>query len=83
MKVDTVPITAAGVQIDRKYTPNTEDATWDAVWKSAVKINDDGWVAEFAIPFSALRFSNNGKPWSINMGRTIRRYRSRYCRLST
>ena len=71
-------VTAAGVQKDAKFFPEWSDDTWDAVWKSAVKINDDGWVAEFAIPFSSLRFSNDGKPWAINMGRSIRRYRSVY-----
>lgn len=71
-------VTAAGVQKDAKFFPEWSDDTWDAVWKSAVKINDDGWVTEFAIPFSSLRFSNDGKPWAINMGRSIRRYRSVY-----
>tara|TARA_Y100000385_G_scaffold238906_1_gene254059 strand:- start:1065 stop:3386 length:2322 start_codon:yes stop_codon:yes gene_type:complete len=71
-------VTAAGVQKDAKFFPSGSDNTWDAVWKSAVKINNNGWVAEFAIPFSSLRFSNDGKPWAINMGRTIRRYRSVY-----
>ena len=35
-------------------------------------------MVEFAIPFSSLRFSNDGKPWAINMGRNIRRYRELY-----
>ena len=71
-------ITAAGVQIDRKFSDRSPDATWDAVWKSAVKIDDNGWMAELSIPFSALRFSNDGKPWAINMARSIRRYREVY-----
>ena len=71
-------VTAAGVQKDAKFFASGSDETWDAVWKSAVKINNNGWVAEFAIPFSSLRFSNDGKPWAINMSRTIRRYRSVY-----
>ena len=71
-------VTAAGVQKDAKFFPGWSDDTWDAVWKSAVKINDEGWVTEFAIPFSSLRFSNDGKAWAINMGRSIRRYRSVY-----
>ena len=35
-------VTAAGVQKDAKFFPEWSDDTWDAVWKSAVKINDDG-----------------------------------------
>ena len=71
-------ITAAGVQIDRKFSSTGTDPRWDAVWKSAVKINKDGWSAEFSIPFSSLRFSNDGNPWAINMARSLRRYREVY-----
>ena len=71
-------LTAAGVQLDRKFSPIGIDRSWDAVWKSAVKINTKGWVAEFSIPFSQLRFSDNSKPWAINMAREIRRYREDY-----
>ena len=48
-------VTAGGVQIDRKFTKTGIDATWNAVWKSAVDINNEGWVAEIAIPFSQIR----------------------------
>ena len=33
-------------------------ATWDAVWDVATKVDSVGWVAEFRIPFSQLRFPN-------------------------
>jgi hypothetical protein len=71
-------ITAAGVQIDRKFSKTGIDKTWDAVWKSAIKINNEGWIAELAIPFSQIRFPNNTLPWALNMARTIRRYREDY-----
>ena len=71
-------ISAAGVQSDAKTSPTYYDSAWDAVWKSSVRINDKGWVAELAIPFSQLRFPDNNKPWSINMARSIRRYREDY-----
>ena len=71
-------VTAAGVQIDRKFSKTGIDETWDAVWNSAVNINKEGWVAEFSIPFSQLRFPQNNKPWAINMAREIRRYRETY-----
>ncbi|WP_295650082.1 carbohydrate binding family 9 domain-containing protein [uncultured Mucilaginibacter sp.] len=39
-------VTAAGVQFDAKYAPNpngnNEDPSWNAVWESAVKIDDQG-----------------------------------------
>ena len=71
-------VSAAGVQTDAKYTNTSIDSDWDAVWKSAVKITDKGWVAEFAIPFSALRFPPDNNNWSLNMARGIRRYREHY-----
>ena len=33
-----------------------EDPSWDAIWESAGKITDFGYVVEISIPFSALRF---------------------------
>ncbi len=71
-------VSAAGVQSDAKYTTTSIDQKWDAVWKSAVKITNNGWIAEFAIPFSALRFPTDNKDWSLNMARGIRRYREDY-----
>ena len=71
-------VTAAGVQIDRKFSKTGVDKTWNAVWKSAVKLNNEGWIAEFAIPFSQLRFPEDNKSWAINMAREIRRYREDY-----
>ncbi len=71
-------VTAAGVQIDRKFSKTGIDKNWNAVWKSAVNINKEGWSAELAIPFSQLRFPNDNKVWALNMARTIRRYREDY-----
>jgi hypothetical protein len=71
-------ISAAGVQSDAKISTSSYDNSWDAVWKSSVKINDKGWVAELAIPLSQLRFPDTNKAWSINMARGIRRYREDY-----
>ena len=71
-------ITAAGIQADAKITMNNYDNSWNAVWKSAVDINNKGWSAEIAIPFSQLRFPNDNKDWSLNISRSIRRYREDY-----
>lgn len=68
-------VTASGVQVDMKST-TYEDNSWDAVWESAVTINDEGWVAEFAIPYSALRFPKQEmQKWGVNMFRNIQRRR--------
>ena len=71
-------ITAAGVQVDRKFSESGIDKTWDAVWQSSININNEGWIAEIAIPFSQIRFPDNNSSWAINMARQIRRYREDY-----
>jgi hypothetical protein len=72
-------LTAAGVQLDSRSSLGEPDMTWDAVWKSAIKINSLGWTAEIEIPYSALRIPNtNIQEWGINIGREIRRTRESY-----
>lgn len=47
---------------------------WDTTWEVEAQINDQGWSAEFAIPFVALRYgSENVQTWGINFQRNIRR----------
>jgi hypothetical protein len=68
-------VTPANVQGDTLlYNDIVEDATWDGVWDSAVKIVPDGWVAEVRIPFSQLRFPDKeAHVWGINITRrTVR-----------
>ncbi len=51
-----------------------EDTNWDAVWFSAVTLNNNEWIAEIEIPYSALRFANEDvQSWKINFMRSIRR----------
>jgi len=50
-------ISAAGVQSDAKVSTSSYDNSWDAVWKSSVKINNKGWVVEFAIPLFSIKIS--------------------------
>lgn len=69
-------VSAAGVQTDTRISSLGEDIVWDAVWRSAVKINDQGWVAELEIPYSALRFSGKDvQDWGFQIRRVIRRTR--------
>ena len=49
----------AGVKRDfYVYNDAIEDVSWDAVWDVATSIDSLGWVAEFRIPFSQMRFAN-------------------------
>ena len=62
-------VTAAGSQFDAKYSASgNEDESWNAVWESSVKIDEQGWAVEMKIPYSALRFSSNDiQKWGLNM----------------
>ncbi len=71
---------SSGVQADAIASPSIgEDYSWNAVWDSAVQINDDGWSLEMKIPYRTLRFSNQEAPtWGIQFIRQFRRSRSQF-----
>ncbi|MDZ7775087.1 MAG: DUF5916 domain-containing protein [Bacteroidales bacterium] len=65
------------MQFDIKSTEEgSKDYSWDGVWESAVTIDEEGWTAEFRIPYSALRIpqQQDGR-WGLQIQRLIRRYR--------
>ena len=69
-------VSASGIQSDCKHNGNNSDSNWDGVWESEISFNEDGWIAEMKIPYSALRFSNEDiQTWGIHLFRNIRRYR--------
>ena len=72
-------ITAAGTLKDGVlYNDEWDDNTWDGVWEGKTKIENDGWTAEFRIPFSQLKFkSSDAHVWGINFKRDIARKHER------
>lgn len=65
-------VSASGIQIDQRIV----DPTYDAVWGSAVRINESGWVVEMKIPYSALRFpATDEQEWGLQIIRSVRRNR--------
>ena len=69
-------VNAAGVKSDNRLTDDSRsDLTWDAVWDAAVSRDEQGWTAEFKIPFSQLRYNKveAGNVWGINFRRLIAR----------
>jgi len=47
---------------------------WDGNRIVATHMNEEGWMAEFKIPFSTLRFnSSKEQVWGVNFARNIRR----------
>lgn len=71
----TFILTAGGVQSDGLYYDDTSyTADWDGVWEGAAGLQEDGWVAEFAIPFSQLRFpAAPVQTWGFMVRRKIAR----------
>jgi len=68
-------VSAAGVQRDAViFNDSWDDDSWDAVWESAVSVDEEGWTAELRIPFSQLRFTHaESAVWGINVARFIHR----------
>jgi hypothetical protein len=51
-------VNPAGVKRDGSiYSDVTEDMSWDGVWDAGVTVDALGWIAEFRVPFSQLRFN--------------------------
>ena len=46
---------------------------WDAVWLVRTHQSEQGWSAEFAIPFKSLSFERGHQAWGFNFSRTIKR----------
>ena len=46
---------------------------WDGSWTVATSRDDQGWYAEFRIPFSTLRYGSETDTWGFNVSRRIRR----------
>jgi len=69
-------LSAAGQKVDLLLTnPMNGDNNWDAVWNGKTGIEDSSWVAEFEIPLSQLRYSNEkDQVWGMHVWRWIDRF---------
>jgi hypothetical protein len=58
-----------GVQRDSIFSDveNAEDLSWDAIWDSAARITEDGYIVEIAIPLQQLRIPARSGPqtWGL------------------
>jgi hypothetical protein len=63
-----------GVQRDGTET-KSGNLTWDAIWDSAGRITDKGYIIEMAIPFSSLQFQRKKGPqiWGLDISRWYQR----------
>ncbi|MBI1394172.1 MAG: hypothetical protein GC152_15690 [Alphaproteobacteria bacterium] len=63
-----------GVRVDGLIENNvTFRGEWDAIWNVAAQVVEDGWTAEFQIPFQSISFDPNQPDWNVQLIRVIRR----------
>ena len=66
-----------GVQAEANFSEleGYEDFSWDAIWDSAGKITEFGYVVEVAIPFNQLRFprTKEKQTWGFSASRSYPR----------
>ena len=63
----------SGALVDGLVANGQLNADWDAIWDVRTTRNDQGWTAEFAIPFKSLSFPSGGTVWGFNVARHIYR----------
>lgn len=72
-------VNPAGVQMEtlvsgytgnRGGRPRGMNPNWDNKWYAEVKIYEDRWTAEIAIPFKILRYEENKDQWGLNFIRS-------------
>ena len=65
-------ITAAGGRTDQLELNNTQELReWDTIFDARARIVQDGWVAEFAIPFKSLSYEATQTTWGFDVARRI------------
>lgn len=65
---------AAGAFVDGLVFADGElNREWDAIWHVRTTRTNQGWIAEFAIPFKSLSFPATSSVWGFNVARRISR----------
>ena len=67
-------VTAAGAIGDTKSVNGNDDFSWSTVFNAQVSHTEEGWFAEFEIPYAALRFAKKEEQiWGIQFYREIKK----------
>jgi hypothetical protein len=67
-------INPAGTRSDALIENNrTFRRDWNGIWYAKSSVDDEGWSAEFAIPFKTVSFDAKGGIWGFEAERQIRR----------
>jgi len=65
---------ANGAKVDALLENNSAiKLEWNALWNVDARIVEDGWIAEFAIPFQSISIDPAVDVWGLQLLRTIRR----------
>lgn len=66
----------AGVLVDGRISENRfPNLDWDGIWYVRTSVQEDGWSAEFEIPFKSLGFNTGATSWGFNISRHLGRNR--------
>jgi hypothetical protein len=66
----------AGALQEARITENGQfNMDWDGIWNLRTRIDEQGWTAEFEIPFKTLGFNPRAEGWGFNVQRTLLRLR--------
>ena len=65
---------ANGAKVDALIENNSSIKNeWNALWDVDARVVEDGWIAEFAIPFQSISIDASLTEWGMQILRTIRR----------
>ncbi|MEN1784210.1 MAG: DUF5916 domain-containing protein [Bacteroidota bacterium] len=73
-------VTAAGVKGDELVSQNGNnwDDSWNPIWYTRTHVDDEGWTAEFKIPFSQIKFGKEtDQVWGLQSTRRFFREEER------
>jgi hypothetical protein len=63
-----------GIRAEGVYeNPNNLNRDWTGIWQVESRVDEQGWTAEMAIPFTTLNFDPNTEEWGFTIARTIAR----------
>jgi Domain of unknown function (DUF5916)/Carbohydrate family 9 binding domain-like len=70
----SLSVNPAGARRDNHLGLNGGGVDWDAVWDVGTRRTEEGWIAEYQVPFKSLRFSNTpSQEWGLQVSRRILR----------
>ncbi|MCX6566494.1 MAG: carbohydrate binding family 9 domain-containing protein [Candidatus Aminicenantes bacterium] len=66
-------VNARGARGEGLVYAGSASLNWDGIWDAASRIGEDGWSAEFRIPFKSISFKPGLTVWGLNVERYIPR----------